>query len=387
MWQATVQVAFGGSFEDLLRGCLGRICRLTGWPAGHVYVPDNINDPRRLLPNPVWHFEREELAPLAHETEAFGEGHPGKLSATSKSEWLPNISDSAHEPRKPMLLKHRKSILLKHGLRAAFGFPLYAEGKLQAVLEFFSTTSEMPDKHLRYIVESIGEQLGRVLERQRGQEQQRQAVAISDALDITTIRSEALEATLNALTSGVYLTDRHGRIVYMNRAAKRQVDTSNAIRVANSHLSPIDRTARLALDSAINEATGDEADLPTGGFTIALPAEDNGGLIATVLPLASGEPQSGAFPGMVAIFVQDPIVMPSFPGQAFAELYGLTRSELRVLLAMAPGRCVKEAAEMLAIGENTAKTHLQHIHSKTGTSKQTELIRLFMSSTPPVNAA
>src|SRR4029077_3086614 len=35
LWQATVQAAFGGSFEDLLRGCLERICRVTGWPAGH----------------------------------------------------------------------------------------------------------------------------------------------------------------------------------------------------------------------------------------------------------------------------------------------------------------------------------------------------------------
>ena len=237
-------------------------------------------------------------------------------------------------------------------------------------------------------MESIAEQIGRVLERQRGQEQQRQAVAISDALNLTTIRSDALEATLNALTSGVYLTDRHGRIVFMNRAAKRQVDTGNAIRVANSHLAPIDHKARLALDRAIDEATGDEADLPTSGFTIALPAGDNAGLIATVLPLARWEPQSGAFSGMVAIFVQDPIVMPPFiPGQAFAELYGLTTSELRVLLAMVPGLSVKEAAEVLGIGENTAKTHLQHIHSKTGTSKQTALMRLFMSSTPPVNAA
>ena len=95
----------------------------------------------------------------------------------------------------------------------------------------------------------------------------------------------------------------------------------------------------------------------------------------------------GAFAAMAAIFVQDPIVMPPFPGEAFAKLYGLTGSELRVLLAMAPGLSVKEAAEVLGIGENTAKTHLQHIHSKTGTSKQTELMRLFMSSTPPVNAA
>jgi integral membrane sensor domain MASE1/DNA-binding CsgD family transcriptional regulator len=380
LWQATVQVAFGGSFENLLRGCLERICRVTGWPAGHVYVPDNIDDPRRLSPNPVWHFEREELAPLAHE---IGEGRPGKIWATRKSEWLPNISD---QPRKPILLKPMKPILLKHGLHAAFAFPLYAEGKLQAVLEFFSTTNQPPDEHLLYIVESIGEQLGRVLERQQSHEQQRQAVAISDALNLTTIRSDALEATLNALTTGVYLTDRHGRIVYMNPAAARQVRTNNTIRVANNHLAPIDHKARLALDRAIDEALRDEADLPTSGVTIALPAGDNAGLIATILPLARGERQSGAFSGMVAIFVQDPIVMPPFPGQAFAELYGLTRSELRVLLAMVPGLSVKEAAKVLGIGENTAKTHLQHIHSKTGTSKQTELMRLFMSSTPPVNA-
>ena len=383
LWQATVQVAFGGSFEDLLRGCLERICRLTGWPVGHVYLPDDINDPRRLLPSPVWHFERDDLAPLAHETAgvvlALGQGVPGRVWASGKPECIGNISKTANQPRKP--------ILLKHGLHAAFGFPLYAEGKLQAVLEFFSTSNQPPNKQLLYIVQSIGVQLGRVLERQRGQEQQRQAMVISDALNLTTIRSNALEATLNRLTSSVYLTDRHGQIVYMNRAAKRQVDTSNAIRVANSHLSPIDHKARLALDTAINEATGDEADLRTSGFTIALPGKDNAGLIATVLPLAGGEPESGAFSGMVAIFVQDPIVMPHFPGDAFAELYGLTSSELRVLLAMVPGLSVKEAAKVLGIGENTAKTHLQHIHSKTGTSKQTELVHLFMSSTPPVNAA
>ena len=137
LWQATVQVAFGGSFEDLLRGCLERICRVAGWPVGHVYLPDDVSAPRRLLPSPVWHFERDDLTPLAHETAgvvlAFGQGVPGKVWASGKSECIGNISKTANQPRKP--------ILLKHGLHAAFGFPLYAEGKLQAVLEFFSTTN------------------------------------------------------------------------------------------------------------------------------------------------------------------------------------------------------------------------------------------------------
>ena len=385
LWQVTVQAAFGGSLEDLLRGCLERICRVTGWPAGHVYLPDDINEPRRLLPSPVWHFEREELASLAHETEvlsAYCEGLHGKKWATRKSEWRPN---RANQPKKPIRLKPGKPILLKHGLLAAYGFPLYAEGKLQAVLEFFSTTGQPPDNQLLYVVQSIGEQLGRVLERQQGHEQQRQRMAISDALNLTTIRSEALEATLNALTSAVYLTDRHGKVIYMNRAAKCQVGTGNVICVLNGHISPIDDVAQLAFASAIGEAIGDET-ASTGNFTIALPGTDNAGLIATIIPLARGERRSicGAFAGMAAIFVQDPIARPPFPGEAFAKLYGLTTSELRVLLAMVPGISVKEAAEMLGIAETTAKTHLQHIYSKTATSKQTELMHLLMSSTPPV---
>jgi DNA-binding CsgD family transcriptional regulator/PAS domain-containing protein len=315
-----------------------------------------------------------------------GVGLPAKIWEPNKSESL--HSDSIRQRSIPILLKPGKRVLLKHGLQAAFGFPLYAEGKLRAVLEFFSDTSQPPDQHLLYVVQSIGEQLGRLLERQQGQQQQREAVAISDALNLTTIHSEALEATLNALTSGVYLADRDGRIVYMNRAAERQVSTSNVIRIANGRLAPINRRASLTLTRAIDEAIGDQADLPTSGFTIALPGEDNAGLIATILPLARGKRQSicGAVSGMVAIFVQDPIVMPPLAGEAFAELYGLTRSELRVLLAMTPGLCVKEAAETLGISESTAKTHLKHIHSKTGTSKQTELIRLFMSAIPPVSS-
>jgi len=40
------------------------------------------------------------------------------------------------------------------------------------------------------------------------------AFAISDALDLRTITSQLLEATLDALTTGVYLTDRESRRLY-----------------------------------------------------------------------------------------------------------------------------------------------------------------------------
>ena len=74
------------------------------------------------------------------------------------------------------------------------------------------------------------------------------------------------------------------------------------------------------------------------------------------------------------------------PGEAFARLYGLTGGELRVVVALAQGLGGKEAADMLGISEPTVRTHLKSIFSKTETSRQTDLLRLLQSSTPPIRA-
>jgi DNA-binding CsgD family transcriptional regulator len=41
---------------------------------------------------------------------------------------------------------------------------------------------------------------------------------------------------------------------------------------------------------------------------------------------------------------------------------------------------------MLGITEPTARTHLQHIFSKTDTTRQADLLRLLQNSTPQVRA-
>jgi DNA-binding CsgD family transcriptional regulator/PAS domain-containing protein len=215
------------------------------------------------------------------------------------------------------------------------------------------------------------------------------SVTISDALSLRTIKSEALEATLNALLSAVYLTDRYGRVVFMNDAAEKLINAGSSLRIENNHLLPIDRIAAKTLSNAITDAIADETSTSTAALTVALPGPDGNGLVASILSLTRGERRNlcGAFVATVAIFVQDPAAIPVLPGEAFAKLYGLSGSELRVLLAMAPGLSVREAAEILGTSETTAKTHLQHIYAKTNTSKQTELMHLFMSSAPPIQAA
>jgi DNA-binding CsgD family transcriptional regulator len=214
------------------------------------------------------------------------------------------------------------------------------------------------------------------------------ALTISDALDIRALRSEMLEKTLDALVTGVFLTSRDGRVVYMNAAAERQIKTGNSIRIVNNRISPTDPATRAALSKAIDKASRDDIDLDASEHSLAIPDIDGAGYVATLLPVDRGQ-RSGIiapFAASVAVFTKDPAEAPLMPGEAFARLYRLTGGELRVLLALTQGLGAKEAADMLGITEPTARTHLQHIFSKTDTTRQADLLRLLQNSTPQVRA-
>jgi len=215
------------------------------------------------------------------------------------------------------------------------------------------------------------------------------ALVISDMLDIRALRSDMLERTLDGLASGVYLTARDGRVVYMNAAAQRQVGTGKSIRIVNSRISAVDPGTRAALSRAIDEAAA--GDIYDNGreHSLAIPNVDGGpGYIGTLLPVSRGQRCNIVAPlaASVALFTKDPAETPLLPGEAFARLYKVTGGELRVLLALAQGLGGKEAADLLGISEPTLRTHLQRIFSKTNTIRQSDLLRLFQNATPPVRS-
>jgi len=215
------------------------------------------------------------------------------------------------------------------------------------------------------------------------------ALAISDALDIRALRSEMLEKTLDGLAAGVFLTARDGRVVYMNRSAEKQIKAGTSVRLANHRLAPTDSAARAALSKAIDQSARDHdaaVDGRASEHSVAVPDGIGGGYIATLLPIESGQRQGilAPFAASMAVFMQDPIQAPPMPGEAFARLHKLTGGELRVLLSLSQGLGGMEAADMLGISEATVRTHLQHMYSKTGTSRQSDLLRLLSNSAPPL---
>ena len=135
------------------------------------------------------------------------------------------------------------------------------------------------------------------------------ALSISDALDIRTLRSEMLEKTLDGLVTGVFLTARDGRVVYMNAAAERQVRTGNSIRIVNNRICPTDPAARAALSKAIDEARATAIDMDMSEHSLAIPDVDGAGYIATLLPIERGQRGDifAPFAASVAVFTQDPL--------------------------------------------------------------------------------
>jgi DNA-binding CsgD family transcriptional regulator/PAS domain-containing protein len=212
------------------------------------------------------------------------------------------------------------------------------------------------------------------------------ALTIADAIDVKTLECERLEASLDALTAGVWLLAGDGRVVHMNRTAERQAREGRALEIVSGRLRLHDPAAHDTLQRSVTEADRDVTAARLGAHAIAVPgAGGAAGYIATLLPLTRGRRRTvwAAYGASLAVFMQDPTLVAPFPGEAFARLYGLTGGELRVVLALAQGLSATESAAFLGLAERTVRSHLQRVFAKTGTSRQTQLLQLLHAATPP----
>lgn len=62
------------------------------------------------------------------------------------------------------------------------------------------------------------------------------------------------------------------------------------------------------------------------------------------------------------------------------ELFGLLPSEARLAWTLAQGNSIQQSAELLGITVETARNYSKKVYSKTGTSRQAELVRIILSS-------
>lgn len=169
LFDATTVASQTNSFHKALQDCVNLVCRLTEWPVGHVYLPDE--DDSKLVPTQIWHIDENRFSEFRRVTErtscSLGEDLPGTIARQKAPHSIRNVQEDN--------TFIRAKLCNELGIRGALGFPILIDDELVAVLEFFACEELEPDDQLLLIFRTVGEQIGRVVKRRRIQEAIEQA--------------------------------------------------------------------------------------------------------------------------------------------------------------------------------------------------------------------
>nr|WP_228747645.1 helix-turn-helix transcriptional regulator [Bradyrhizobium sp. BR 10289] len=208
------------------------------------------------------------------------------------------------------------------------------------------------------------------------------AVSIGRLFDQSKTAQAVLTQTLDSITAAVFLVAPNGRLVFTNAPGRAMLNDGALLTERNGALMAGEPNAQRALREALIAAENGGA-TADGAGPIPL-STSQGRWFADVLPLTSGDRQrTGALHSAVAaIFVRKSSPASPPPLEALAKLYKLTASEIRVIDGVMKVSGVKALADLLGLTQATVKTHLHNVFRKTGTARQSELVKLIAGFTP-----
>jgi DNA-binding CsgD family transcriptional regulator len=197
---------------------------------------------------------------------------------------------------------------------------------------------------------------------------------------------EALGSTLDSIVIGVLIVAEQGRILHANQAAQRMLAARSPIVSLGGCLGALQADLTQELRRAIAAAREDASGI--GGAGIGVPLVDKNMTAATahVLPLACGDrhPLRSNAQTAAAVFVTPAGSTPPAEIGTVVRIFNLTPAEARLLQQLISGASLTEAATALGVAEATARTHRNHIFTKTGVSRRTDLLILIARLVPPI---
>ena len=187
--------------------------------------------------------------------------------------------------------------------------------------------------------------------------------------------TEALLAAFDQLMLGVVLLTAGGRVSYVNRSAAESLDLAPGFSDPDA-----DGTASDARTLAWRRLVGADRDWSRNGCVLAHP-RDGRSLQLMAAPFGWSD-RAGVLGRRFAraVFIGDPKRRTGDPIGVLNEIYGLTPGETRLTLLLLSDCSLEEAARLLDISRSTVRSVLKRIFEKTGTNRQSELVRLMLTS-------
>jgi DNA-binding CsgD family transcriptional regulator len=202
------------------------------------------------------------------------------------------------------------------------------------------------------------------------------------------MQQAATKHVLDHFPVGVVLVDARGRVLTMNSSAAAIIELADGIGVDRLGLRADTGQETASLRALVANAAraGNGRDTERGGaMTLSRPSHLRP-LWVLVAPLVGNHGAEESVPAVVALFVSDPDRRHEIPTEALERFFGLTPAEVRLLEALVNGKSLEEASEEFQVSKNTLRTQLHQIFRKTDTSRQSEVIKLVLSTPVQLHA-
>lgn len=216
------------------------------------------------------------------------------------------------------------------------------------------------------------------------------AVGVMTKLRNTQMQLAANLAALNILPGAVLLLNETGHVLFANAAAQNIFARHDSLSLRATSASGTegrlqahtDRDTRQLQAQLTDTLSRDLLNTPHFGPGLAIPKKaGEGHWVVRMAPLTdkSGSLFDGINPKAIA-FITDSAANWRLDATLLRNTYGLTDAEARVAQALVNLQGVQQVAEQCGTTENTVKTQLKAIFSKTGTHSQAQLLQLLMNT-------
>ncbi len=188
----------------------------------------------------------------------------------------------------------------------------------------------------------------------------------------------AAVAAADAAEAALVAVDGEGRVLLTNGGAENILREDDGLLLSNDRLSTENPHDTRMLEFLIRSAAATGAGRGTHpGGSMLIHRQTLRPLHISIVPFRSNQLLAGASP-CALIYVSDTEAQPASRAAVLSSLYELTPSECRLADLLLQGLELKAAAESLRIAPSSARFVLKSVFRKTGTHRQSELIRFLL---------
>jgi DNA-binding CsgD family transcriptional regulator/PAS domain-containing protein len=197
-------------------------------------------------------------------------------------------------------------------------------------------------------------------------------------LQLSELRSRAdnLQYAIDRVAIGIILLGNDSRIIHTNEKAAKLLAGNDGLKVVQGCLHAESGGEANELETLITQAQS--TSMGTGfspGGAIKISRRVGPALQVVITPVRNMAFDS-ATPVYAIAFITDPSQKIRPPADILHVLFRLTPAESRVALLLCDGHALPKIADLIGVSANTLKTQLASVYRKTGTSRQSQLVRL-----------